>query len=368
MCRCEPGGTVHIPDNYLSPQTDAVAAVVMVPIWAHCVNHVRRALSREQVSFLGICAAFSFLLMMFNVPLPGGTTGHAVGGALVALLLGPEAACIAVSVALGLQAVLFGDGGILTFGANCLNMAFVLPFVATAVFRLVQPRVAGKAWGTSAAAVVAGWVGLNAAALCAAVEFGVQPLLFTDAAGAPLYCPFPFSVSIPAMLVPHMLVAGFVEGATTAAIYAFIKRVAPEVIAGPEAGLPAAGVAREGAANPRTRSLAPVAVLLVVLAVATPLGLLATGDAWGEWDAAGAAEAVEQTGDSSLQASVGLDAATFADGLVSGDYLQSFAEEAGFGFAGQAAVYVLSAAIGTCVLVIAFRFASFAVRDRTARA
>ncbi len=360
---------MHIPDNYLSPQTDAVAAVAMVPIWVHCVRHVRHALSREQVSFLGICAAFSFLLMMFNVPLPGGTTGHAVGGALVALLLGPEAACIAVSVALGLQAVLFGDGGILTFGANCLNMAFVLPFVATAAFRLVQPRVAGKAWGTSGAAVIAGWVGLNAAALCAAVEFGVQPLLFTDAAGAPLYCPFPLAVSIPAMLVPHMLVAGFVEGATTAAIYAFIKRVAPEVIAGPEAATFAVGVdGAEVSPKPRTRSLAPVALLLVVLAVATPLGLLATGDAWGEWDAAGAVEAVEQTGDSSLQASVGLDAATFADGLVSGDYLQSFAEEAGFGFAGQAAVYVLSAAIGTCVLVIAFRFASFAVRDRAARA
>ena len=361
---------MHIPDNYLSPQTDAVAAVAMVPIWAHCVAHVRRALSREQVSFLGICAAFSFLLMMFNVPLPGGTTGHAVGGALVALLLGPEAACIAVSVALGLQAVLFGDGGILTFGANCLNMAFVLPFVATAVFRAVQPHVAGKAWGTSAAAVVAGWVGLNAAALCAAVEFGVQPLLFTDAAGAPLYCPFPLSVSIPAMLIPHMLVAGFVEGATTAAIYAFIKRVAPEVIAGPEAASVAGASASCGVDGtaPRPHSLAPVAVLLVVLAVATPLGLLATGDAWGEWDAAGAAEAVEQTGDSSLQASVGLDTATFADGLVSGDYLQSFAEDAGFGFAGQAAVYVLSAAIGTCVLVIAFRFASFAVRDRSVRA
>ena len=85
---------MHIPDNYLSPQTDAVMAVAMVPVWVHCIKKVRATLDREHMAFLGICAAFSFLLMMFNVPLPGGTTGHAVGGALIALLLGPEAAAI----------------------------------------------------------------------------------------------------------------------------------------------------------------------------------------------------------------------------------------------------------------------------------
>ena len=75
---------MHIPDNYLSPQTDAVMAVAMVPVWVHCIKKVRATLDREHMAFLGICAAFSFLLMMFNVPLPGGTTGHAVGGALIA--------------------------------------------------------------------------------------------------------------------------------------------------------------------------------------------------------------------------------------------------------------------------------------------
>ena len=84
---------MHIPDNYLSPQTDAVMAVAMVPVWIHCIKKVRATLDREHMAFLGICAAFSFLLMMFNVPLPGGTTGHAVGGALIALLLGPRGCC-----------------------------------------------------------------------------------------------------------------------------------------------------------------------------------------------------------------------------------------------------------------------------------
>ena len=212
---------MHIPDNYLSPQTDAVMAVAMVPVWVHCIKKVRATLDREHMAFLGICAAFSFLLMMFNVPLPGGTTGHAVGGALIALLLGPEAAAIAVSVALALQALLFGDGGVLSFGANCFNMAFVLPFVAAIVFRALNSRLHDKSWGTSVSAVVSGWVGLCLAALCAAIEFGIQPMLFTNASGAPLYCPFPLSVAIPAMLIPHMLVAGVVEGVATAAIYGF---------------------------------------------------------------------------------------------------------------------------------------------------
>lgn len=351
---------MHIPDNYLSPQTDAVMAVAMVPVWAHCIKKVRAMLDREHMAFLGICAAFSFLLMMFNVPLPGGTTGHAVGGALIALLLGPEAAAIAVSVALALQALLFGDGGILSFGANCFNMAFVLPFAAAIVFRALNSRLHDKSWGTSVSAIVSGWVGLCLAALCAAIEFGIQPMLFTNASGAPLYCPFPLSIAIPAMMIPHMLVAGVVEGVATAAIYGFIKKTAPSVIVGPEAA--DGQLAAEGAAAKKT-SLVPTLILVAVLVVATPLGLLATGDAWGEWDAEGAATAVQEAGDDSLQASVGLDTPTFADALPTGDYLQAYSEEQGLGFAGQAAMYILSGVIGVAVLTIAFRLISLTVKE-----
>lgn len=350
---------MHIPDNYLSPQTDAVMAVAMVPVWVHCIKKVRATLDREHMAFLGICAAFSFLLMMFNVPLPGGTTGHAVGGALIALLLGPEAAAIAVSVALALQALLFGDGGILSFGANCFNMAFVLPFAAAIVFRALNSRLHGKGWGTSVSAIVSGWVGLCLAALCAAIEFGIQPMLFTNASGAPLYCPFPLSVAIPAMLIPHMLVAGVVEGVTTAAIYGFIKKTAPGVIVGPEAV--DGQLAGDGTA--KNTSLIPTLILVAVLVVATPLGLLATGDAWGEWDAEGAATAVQEAGDDSLHASVGLDTPTFADALPTGDYLQAYSEEQGLGFVGQAAMYILSGVIGVAVLTIAFRLISLTVKE-----
>lgn len=185
-------------------------------------------------------------------------------------------------------------------------------------------------------------------------------MLFTNASGAPLYCPFPLSIAIPAMMIPHMLVAGVVEGVATTAIYGFIKKTAPGIIVGPEAV--DGQLTTDGAAAKKT-SLIPTLILVAVLVVATPLGLLATGDAWGEWDAEGAAVAVQEAGDDSLQASVGLDAPTFADVLPTGDYLQAYSEEQGLGFAGQAAMYILSGVIGVAVLTIAFRLISLTVKE-----
>ncbi|MEI7695588.1 MAG: energy-coupling factor ABC transporter permease [Chlorobium sp.] len=118
---------MHIPDGYLSPATCGVFGAVMIPIWMAASKRVKKTLKVRQVSFLAIGAAFSFVIMMFNVPIPGGSTCHAVGGFLVALLLGYWAACIALTVALLIQALLFGDGGITAIGANCFNMAVVLP-------------------------------------------------------------------------------------------------------------------------------------------------------------------------------------------------------------------------------------------------
>ena len=120
---------MHIPDNYLSPSTCVVMGAVMIPVWRIAVKKVKNELTKKRIPLMGIGAAFSFMVMMFNIPLPGGTTGHALGATLVALLLGPWAACISVTIALLVQAVIFGDGGILAFAANSFNMAFVAPFI-----------------------------------------------------------------------------------------------------------------------------------------------------------------------------------------------------------------------------------------------
>ncbi len=258
---------MHIPDNYLSPSTCAIIGAVMVPIWKRAVIKVKEELLRKKMPLLGICAAFSFLIMMFNVPLPGGTTGHAVGAVLAAILLGPYAATISVTIALVIQALFFGDGGILAIGANCFNMAFIMPFIGYYIYKIISRVIKGDK-GEYIAAFVAGYISLNVAALFTAVEFGIQPILFKDAAGLPLYCPYGLKAAIPAMLIPHLLVAGVIEGTVTAAVYAYVKKISPSTI-------------YEGTVS----KIKFIYGLIAAMILFVPIGLLATGTAWGEWGA-----------------------------------------------------------------------------------
>ena len=166
---------MHIPDGYLGPGTCGLFYLIMLPIWTAASAIVKRTLNAKQVPLLAIGAAFSFVIMMFNVPIPGGTTGHAVGGVLVAILLGPWAACIALTVALVIQALLFGDGGVTAIGANCFNMAFVLPFAGYYVYKIISYKSTINSKRRVIAAGVAAYLGINIAALCAGIEFGLQP-------------------------------------------------------------------------------------------------------------------------------------------------------------------------------------------------
>ncbi len=202
---------MHIPDGYLSPATCVVGAIVMVPIWTAASSIVKRTLKARQVPFLAIGAAFSFVIMMFNVPIPGGSTGHAVGGVLIAILLGPWAACIAITVALVIQALLFGDGGITAIGVNCFNMAFLIPFVGYYTYKLISAGSPIESNRRILAAGVGGYVGICFAAFMAGVELGLQPLLFHTASGQALYCPYGINVAVPAMAGEHMLLFGWVE-------------------------------------------------------------------------------------------------------------------------------------------------------------
>jgi cobalt/nickel transport system permease protein len=267
---------MHIPDGYLSPATSLVMFILVLPFWARGVQKLRRTVNAKNVPLIALFAAFSFVIMMFNVPLPGGTTGHAVGGALAAIVLGPEIAVIAISIALVIQAFFFGDGGILVIGANCFNMAVVLPYVAFYIYQAVagdrpidsRRRLLGAALG--------GWIGLTLAAFFAGVEFGIQPLLFQSANGTPLYAPYPLAVAIPAMVIPHLLVASVIEGLVTALVVAYLQRsnqAALKVADDPALASEAGGLRKWRAAW----------LALIVSALATPLGLLAPGTAWGEW-------------------------------------------------------------------------------------
>ena len=220
---------MHIPDGYLGPATSGAFYAVMVPLWVAASRIVKKTLKAKQVPLLAIGAAFSFVIMMFNVPIPGGSTGHAVGGVLVAILLGPWAAMIAITVALVIQALLFGDGGITAIGANCFNMAVVLPFVGYGVYRLLGGATVNSSRRV-VAAFVAGYVGINVAALLAGVEFGLQPHLCHTAAGQSLYCPYGLKIAVPAMAGEHLLVFGWVEALVTALVIKYLQKQAPELL------------------------------------------------------------------------------------------------------------------------------------------
>jgi len=269
---------MHIPDGYLSLQTSIPGFGVMLPIWSVALQKLKKALNHRQLPLLSLCAAFSFIIMMFNIPL-GASSVHAVGAVFIAILMGPWAACIAVSVALIIQAFVFGDGGILAIGVNCFNMAFVMPFAGYYVYRLI----AGKSEITSRRSVIGifagSYIGINLAALFAAVEFGIQPLLFKTAGGLPQYGFFPLSVSVPAMMFEHLLVAGPVEGIITVCAVAYIKKFSPNLL--DRQMVLNAGTEPEMPFFSRYKSLI---IIMALLILATPLGLLASGTAWGEWD------------------------------------------------------------------------------------
>jgi cobalt/nickel transport system permease protein len=263
---------MHIPDGYLSPITSLIMFLLVLPFWVIGVRKIRQSMDAKSVPLIALVAAFSFVIMMFNIPLPGGTTGHAVGAALAAIVLGPEIAVIAISIALMIQAFFFGDGGILAIGANCFNMAVVLPYTSYTLYNLISKGAGASSSRRVIGAAVGGWVGLTISAFFTAVEFGIQPLLFHATDLTPLYAPYPLSVAIPAMVIPHMAIASVVEGLLTALVIAYLQR-SNNPILDPNAQPLAAKPGR----------LRWVLAGLAILVLATPLGLLAPGTAWGEW-------------------------------------------------------------------------------------
>ena len=263
---------MHIPDGYLSPSTCATLYAASAPFWYVALKRVQRTLSARLAPMLSACAAFSFVVMMFNLPLPGGTSGHAVGMCVTTVVLGPWASILAISVALLIQAVFFGDGGITSFGANCFNMAVVGSLVAHIVYRTISGNSPRTSPRRVVAAALGGYLAINAAALLAGIEFGIQPALFHDASGAPLYAPYPLSIAVPAMLLGHLTFAGLAEAFLSAGIVAWLQHSDPALLE-INASSPFGG----------WRLTRPFWIGLAALTIATPLGLLAAGTAWGEW-------------------------------------------------------------------------------------
>jgi cobalt/nickel transport system permease protein len=217
---------MHIPDGYLGPATYGTIWVAMVPIWGLASRRVKRTVKTAEVPYLAMGTVFSLMAMMFVLPIPGGTTGHISGTTLVAILLGPWPAIVAVSISLIIQAVVMGDGGITAIGPNCFNIAVIGAFTGSGVYRLIT-AVAGRRGEPSVtvcavAAAVAAYLAINVGAFSTACLLGIQPIIYGGAAGSG-YFPFPLEAAIPATMLPHLTMVGALEATVTALVLVFLK-------------------------------------------------------------------------------------------------------------------------------------------------
>ncbi len=203
---------MHIPDGFISPQTYLPALAVCGVLWA--VARKKIALDAEKIPFIAGVSAISFTLMLIALPLPGGTSVHLGGVAIVALLFGPWVGFAAISLVLLLQALLFGEGGITAYSVNVLAIAFAGSFAASVSYRLLRRY-------EKAALLVAGWMSTVVPALLVAVALGIQPLIASDA-GKPLYFPFGLHVTLYAVVVPHLLL-GVAEAVVTLLSVRFLR-------------------------------------------------------------------------------------------------------------------------------------------------
>ncbi len=266
---------MHIPDGYLAPAVSLALAIPTVPAWALASSKVKKVLNNRTVPLLAVFSALSFTIMMFNVPVPGGTTAHGVGGTLIAVVLGPWAAVIAVSTALVLQALFFGDGGVLAIFANCLNMGIILPFVGYGTYRLLAAGSPILSTRRAVAAGIGAYAGITVAALAVGIELGIEPILFSQN-GHALYSPYGLGEAIPAMVAAHAFGASIVEGLITGLGVAYLQRSHPEYLTSLR-GIFAPGSVTEGAVAKRPLWQLVLAVVVAAVVVLAAVGLVEGG-------------------------------------------------------------------------------------------
>ncbi|NIM65429.1 MAG: cobalamin biosynthesis protein CbiM [Candidatus Latescibacteria bacterium] len=208
---------MHIPDGFIAPKMYIPAYAAAAGFWAYGIKRVKEKLDEEAIPYLAVLTALAFVLMMVAIPLPGGTTVHAAGIALLAILFGVWTSFISISMVLLLQSVMFGEGGITSLPINALAMGLIGSAVAYYVFRALQgiPK--------KIALFAAGWFSINVAAFIAALALGAQPAIAHSTDGSPLFFPFGFHITLPAVMVPHMLI-GIGEGVLTVLVYQFVAK------------------------------------------------------------------------------------------------------------------------------------------------
>ena len=211
---------MHVPDGVLDAPTSLVTAGVAATGVAIALRGARRELDDRVAPLAGIIATFVFAGQMINVPVAGGTSGHLMGGALAAVLVGPYTGVLCLTVVLAVQALLFADGGITAIGTNVVLMGIVTVVVGYTVFRLAQRVLPQRLSMVAPAAAVGGLASVAASA-------GTFVLLYSVGGVAPI----PFDTLLTAMLGVHVLI-GVGEAVITYMVVASIIAVRPDLVHG----------------------------------------------------------------------------------------------------------------------------------------
>ncbi len=259
---------MHIPDGYISPKVFIPFYLLFIPLFVKGIKKLRQQLDEEVLPLLSSLTALSFIIMMFNIPIPGGTSGHALGAALIAIIFGPWAGFIAICLVLLLQALLFGDGGITTYAINALAMGYVASFSGYYTYKLFKNKISEKI-----NYFISGWVSIVLASVVVAIVLGIEPYIAKDINGSPVYFPYGLKITLPAVVGSTMLFFGIIEGIFTLFGISYFKRYFDF-----GQGFKTIVVKKETS----DIFLFFFVVLLIMLLV--PLGLITENPAWGEWN------------------------------------------------------------------------------------
>ncbi|MFQ6087336.1 MAG: energy-coupling factor ABC transporter permease [Candidatus Methanofastidiosia archaeon] len=206
---------MHIPDGFLSPVVWVPLYLVSIAVVGYSVKRANKRLGERHIPLMGVLAAFVFAAQMLNFPVAGGTSGHLLGGVLVAVLVGPFAGTIVMTVIFVVQAIVFQDGGITALGANIFNMGMIGTILGYYIYVTIR-KIIKEDRGILVGAFVASWIAMVLGAIFVAVELAISGTS-------------PIEIALPAMALIHG-VTGIGEGFITVAVIGYILKVRPDIL------------------------------------------------------------------------------------------------------------------------------------------
>ncbi len=208
---------MHIPDGFLSLPVSLATWLIAIALIAICLNKVQGDYQERAVPLMGVCAAFIFAAQMINFPIPGGTSGHLLGGTLAGVLLGPWAGSLVMTVVFIVQAVLFQDGGITVLGANIFNMGLVGTFGGYFVYETIRKALGWNSWrGIGTGTAIASWVSVFVASLLCAVQLALSGTIALP-------------IALSAMASWHVMI-GIGEAVITTIAIGYVYRTRPDLL------------------------------------------------------------------------------------------------------------------------------------------